>query len=111
MTDLVLILTTVPLDGSGERVAAALVEEHLAACVNLGPAMTSVYWWQGALTRDTEQQLVIKTTRDRVGALEDRLRVLHPYELPELIVVPVVDGSEAYLDWVRAATAAEPPAP
>ena len=69
--------------------------------------MTSVYWWQGNLTRDAERQLVIKTTADRVAAVKARLTELHSYELPEIIVIPVVDGSDAYLDWIRTATAAE----
>ena len=83
------------------RIASALVEERLAACVNIGAPMTSVYWWQGNLTRDAERQLVIKTTADRVAAVKARLMELHSYELPEILVIPVVDGSDAYLDWVR----------
>jgi periplasmic divalent cation tolerance protein len=113
MTNLVLVLTTVAADrgadgaDSGDRIASTLVAERLAACVNIGAPMTSVYWWRGAVTRDAERQLVIKTTVDRVDAIKARLLELHPYELPELVVIPVVDGSALYLDWVRAATAPE----
>jgi periplasmic divalent cation tolerance protein len=109
MTNIVLVLTTVPAGDPGNAIAAALLEARLAACVNIGPPMTSVYWWRGTLTRDTEQQLVIKTTVDRVSAVKARLMALHSYEVPEIIVIPVVDGSEAYFDWVRSATASPPP--
>jgi len=108
MTNIVLVLTTVAdhPDGGGDRIATTLVEEHLAACVNIGAPMTSVYRWQGQLTRDVERQIVIKTTVERVAAVEARLRELHAYELPEILVVPVVEASDLYLDWVRTATAA-----
>lgn len=101
VTDVVLVLTTVASPDLGEAMARALVEARLAACVNVLPPMTSVYRWKGAVERDTEYQLVIKTTRDRVPAIETRVRELHTYELPEFVVVPVVDGSAAYLQWVR----------
>src|SRR5258707_604140 len=100
-TDIVLVLTTVPDDDRAEALALALVEERLAACVNIHGPMLSVYRWHGAVHRDPERQLVIKTTRDRVAALGARLGQLHSYELPELIVLPVDGGSDAYLAWVR----------
>ena len=96
----VIVLTTVPDAARGEEIARALVESQLAACVNVCPPMTSFYRWKNAVERDTEHQLVIKTAPDRVGAVEARLRELHPYELPEFLVVPVAHGSAAYLDWV-----------
>jgi len=101
----------VPVDDRGEAIARALVDERLAACVNLHAPMTSLYRWQGDVEREVERQLVIKTTRERVPALQTRLMELHPYELPELVVVPITDGTTAYLDWVRnetIATAAKP---
>lgn len=109
-TDPVIVLTTVPdrqldADASGDAVgdalARALVEEGLAACVNVLPPMRSVYRWKGTTEHDIERQVVIKTTRDRVPAIQARLGQLHPYELPEFLVVSVAGGSDAYLDWIR----------
>jgi periplasmic divalent cation tolerance protein len=100
MTDIVLLLTTVPADDRGETIARTLVEDRLAACVNVHAPMTSFYRWRGAVERDTERQVVIKTTRERIAAVEARLRELHSYELAELVVVDISEGSTAYLDWV-----------
>ena len=99
--DVVLVLSTVPDDGSAEAIARTLVEEKLAACVNLLPPMVSIYRWKGSVERDAERQLVMKTTRSRLDALQKRLKELHSYELPEFIVLPVESGSEEYLEWVR----------
>ena len=104
MTDVVLALTTVPDDASAEAIARTLVEERLAACVNLLPPMISIYSWQGAVERQAERQLVMKTTRARMAALEARLKQLHSYELPELIVLPVDGGGSDYLAWVAMQT-------
>ncbi len=101
MTDIVMIFTTVADDERAEQLARRLVDERLAACGNLYPPMTSHYRWQGKLEQDSERQMVIKTTRDRVPALDARLAQLHAYELPEFLVVPVADGSQAYLKWVK----------
>ena len=105
MTDVVLILTTVPDGDLGETIARTLVDERLAACVNLFAPMTSVYRWRGVMEREIERQLVIKTTRERVAAIRARLIELHSYEVPEFIVLSVVDGSAPYLEWVRTETA------
>jgi periplasmic divalent cation tolerance protein len=99
MFDLILILTTLPDDDRAEAVARTLVEEQLAACVNVFSPMISIYKWQGQVEREPERQLVIKTTRERLADLEARLRTLHPYELPELIVI-TASGSDAYGKWV-----------
>jgi len=104
MTDVVLLITTVADAATGERVAHALVEEQLAACVSVLPAMTSVYRWKGAVERATEHQVIVKTTAGRVADIQTRFAALHPYELPEFLVVPVSDGSAPYLDWVRNGT-------
>jgi periplasmic divalent cation tolerance protein len=96
----VLVLTTIAVDADGAAFARALVDERLAACVNVLPPMTSVYRWKGDVEQDREQQVVIKTTRDRLGDLELRLRALHSYELPEFLILEVVGGSDAYLGWV-----------
>ena len=101
MTGVVLILTTVPDDGRGETLAQTLVEERLAACVNVLAPMTSIYRWRDAVERDAERQVIVKTTRDRIAAVRERIGQLHSYELPELIVLNVEDGGAAYLDWVR----------
>ena len=93
-----------PDAASAQALAEALVGERLAACVNHLPAVHSTYRWQGSVTRDSEELLLIKTTAARFDALKSRLLELHPYELPELIAVPVERGHEAYLDWVRANT-------
>lgn len=103
-TNLVVVLTTMPDDARTDELARALVDERLAACVNVHGPMTSIYRWKGGVERDAERQIVIKTTRDRLVALETRLRALHPYELPEFVVLSVEGGSEAYLDWVNAET-------
>jgi len=102
--DVLLVLTTVPAGDSGERIARTLVEERLAACVNLLAPMTSFYRWRDAVERDVERQMVIKTTADRLPDVKARLAALHSYELPEFVVVQVAAGSDAYLDWVRAGT-------
>jgi periplasmic divalent cation tolerance protein len=101
MINAVLVLTTVGDNEQAEELARSLVEERLAACVNVHGAMASFYRWKGAVERDAERQLVIKTTRDRLAALEIRLKALHGYELPEFLVLPVEGGSAEYLAWVK----------
>jgi periplasmic divalent cation tolerance protein len=100
MPEIVLVLTTVPDDERSHTVARLLVEERLAACVNVHGQMWSSYRWKNKVERDAERQLVIKTTRDRLPDLEKRLKALHTYELPEFLVLSVESGSAAYLDWV-----------
>ena len=95
-----IVLTTWPADADAAALARTLVDERLAACVNVIAPVTSVYRWKGQVESDQEQQLIIKTREERVPALEVRLRELHPYELPEFIVIPVGGGSAAYLAWV-----------
>ena len=97
---IVLVLTTIGAETNAPALARTLVEERLAACVNVLPTMTSLYRWKGKVEEDREQQLVIKTTAERVSALEARLRELHPYELPEFLVLATSAGSSAYLTWV-----------
>ena len=100
MPDLVIVLTTMPDDARADELARTLVDERLAACVNVHGPMMSTYRWKGSVERGAERQLVIKTTRDRVAALEARLRLLHPYELPEFVVIGVESGNDGYLQWV-----------
>jgi periplasmic divalent cation tolerance protein len=103
--DYVLVFTTLPPDaGDSAAFARSLVDERLAACVNLLPPMESVYRWEGKIERETERQVIIKTTRQRTGELWERVRELHPYEVPEFVVVPILDGNEAYLRWIGEST-------
>jgi periplasmic divalent cation tolerance protein len=99
-TDIVIVLTTAPDNGQVEEWARTLVDERLAACVNVCGAMVSFYRWKGVVERDAERQLVIKTTRERLTALRARLRELHTYDLPEFVVLAVADASDEYVKWV-----------
>ena len=98
--EVVVVLSTVPADERGPALARALVDERLAACVNLVPGLRSIYRWQGALHDDSETLAIIKTTRARLPALLARLPALHPYQVPEVLAVPVVGGHLPYLAWV-----------
>ena len=101
-----LVLTNLPDRAAAERLAALLIEQRLAACVNILAPCRSVYRWKGAVRRDEEHPMLIKTTAERYPALEKALREGHPYELPEIIAVPIERGLPAYLDWVAAETRA-----
>jgi periplasmic divalent cation tolerance protein len=103
MSDLIVILTTMPDDDRARDLARTLVEERLAACVNVHASMVSTYRWADAVEVEPERQIVIKTTRARLGDVEKRLQTLHSYELPELVVLDV-SASEAYGKWVEDAT-------
>jgi periplasmic divalent cation tolerance protein len=96
------VLVTAPDEETGRRLGGALVEERLAACVNVVPGIHSLYRWEGKVQDDAELLLVVKTRADRIEALAARVCELHPYELPEILALPAVGGSEAYLEWVRA---------
>jgi len=100
----VLILTTLPAAADAGAFAQAIVESRLAACVNLLPVMESVYRWEGRVQRDSERQVILKTSKDRVAALWERVRELHPYDVPEFIVLPIVGGNDAYLRWIADST-------
>ena len=106
-----LILSTCPDADTAQRLARTLVEERLAACVNLLPGVSSTYRWRGEVEQATEVQLLAKTTADRRVALIARLAELHPYELPEILAVETAEGLPAYLDWVAAETRADARAP
>jgi periplasmic divalent cation tolerance protein len=100
----VVVLTTIGIGTDAQGLASTLVNERLAACVNVHGEMDSTYRWKGRVELDRERQVVIKTTAERVAALQDRLRELHPYEVPEFIVLSISSGSEAYLGWIREST-------
>jgi periplasmic divalent cation tolerance protein len=100
----ILVLCSCPDQSVALDIARELVTQGLAACVNrLSPVM-SIYRWAGRICEDSEQLLLIKTTPARYEALEMRLKALHPYEIPEIIAIPVVAGSSQYLDWLATAT-------
>lgn len=100
MSEHVVVLSTVGKDEDADRLARALVERRLAACVNVVPGVRSIYRWQGRVEEDEERLLVIKTRRDRFDALRETLVALHPYELPEAVVIPIETGHAAYLAWL-----------
>lgn len=102
--EVLVVLTNLPDDATARRLAMMLVESCAAACVNVLSACWSVYRWQGSTATADEVPVLIKTTRSRYDALERELRAHHPYEIPEIVAVPVAGGLEAYLDWVRTET-------
>ena len=101
----VIVLTTLPAEADAGAFGEVLVHERLAACVSIGAEVTSVYAWKGAVERARERQLIVKTVMANVSRIKARLETLHPYDVPELLVLAADDGSEAYLAWVRESTA------
>src|SRR5262245_20834973 len=102
MTDQVIVaLSTCPDEATARLLAASFVSQRLASCVDRVTGIASTYFWDGRLQDDAEILLIIKTTTSRLPELEARLQALHPYELPELLVLPVLGGNERYLQWVR----------
>ena len=98
--NVLIVLTNCPDAEVADRIARTMVEQKLAACVNRLPAVDSVYRWQGAVERAVEVPLLIKTTRERLPEVQEAIRALHPYEVPEIIAIPVVAGLPVYLRWV-----------
>jgi periplasmic divalent cation tolerance protein len=109
MTEILFVLTHCPDEATAERIARALVENRLAACVNRSGPVQSIYRWQGAVEESREVALVIKTTRDCYPAVEQAIRQMHPYELPEIVALPVDAGHAPYLRWIRDSTATPAP--
>ena len=107
MTDKIVVLSTCASPEDAARIARSLVEKKLAACVNVMPAVRSFYRWQGAIEDDQESLLVIKSSRGLFDQLRAELEKLHSYEVPEVIAVPIVDGSEGYLEWLERELAAK----
>ena len=100
MTDALLVFTTLPSADKAAELAKALVEERLAACANLLPAIRSIYRWQGKLQDENEVLVLLKTRAEHLERLKLRILELHPYEVPEVIGIPVERGHQAYLDWI-----------
>jgi periplasmic divalent cation tolerance protein len=105
--DVLLVITNLPDHAAAETLGRALVERRAAACVNVLSPCLSVYRWQGAIETATEHPVFAKTTRERYPLLEQTIRELHPYELPEIVAVPLALGLPAYLQWVQAETREE----
>ncbi|HET6900798.1 MAG TPA: divalent-cation tolerance protein CutA [Vicinamibacteria bacterium] len=101
MTTPVVVLSAIGAQPEAQQIARTLVDERLAACVNIVPGVTSVYRWKGAVEQEPELLLVIKTVAERVDALKARLVELHPYELPEVVVLPIGGGHAPYLAWIE----------
>lgn len=94
------IYCTVPNEFNANLIATTLVEENLAACVNILPSVTSVYKWEGIIQTDNEMLLIIKTQEEKFEALEAKIKELHEYTVPEIIALPIVKGSEEYQNWI-----------
>jgi periplasmic divalent cation tolerance protein len=103
-SDVLLVLTNLPSKEAAEKLALDLVSRRLAACVNMLSPCRSAYRWEGKTELAEEHPVLIKTTQERYAALEEAIRAAHPYELPEIIAVPVVAGLPAYLEWVDTET-------
>lgn len=103
------VLTTAGSEEVAARLAETLVSRRLAACVNVVPGIVSTYRWEGKVATDPERLLVIKTTTGRLAEIEGAIREIHDYEVPEVLVLPVLGGSEAYLGWIEASTAEDAP--
>jgi periplasmic divalent cation tolerance protein len=104
MPDYIQVVTTTDKREDAERIARELVEQRLAACVQLVGPISSIYRWQGQIETAQEWQCWAKTRRDLYDAVEQAIRVLHPYEVPEILAVPIVAGSAAYLEWLEGET-------
>jgi periplasmic divalent cation tolerance protein len=100
MTDKIVVLSTCASAEEAERIGRTLLEQHLAACVNVLPAMRSIYHWKGAIESAEECLLLIKTARPHFEAVSAALRTAHSYELPEVLAIPILDGSVDYLEWM-----------
>lgn len=102
------VLTNLPDRAAAEKLAGALIAMRLAACINILAPCRSVYRWKGEVQHDEEHPMLIKTTAERYDELEQAIRAAHPYELPEIVAVPIERGLSAYLDWVAGETTPQP---
>jgi periplasmic divalent cation tolerance protein len=106
-TDFVVVLSTAPSEEVGRKIARDIVRARLAACVNVVPGVVSIFEWKGKLEEENEVLLVMKTTRDRAGEVVRKVVELHPYEVPEVIALPIVEGNPEYLSWVLSSADSE----
>lgn len=100
LADALVVLVTAPSAAKAAELGRAVVSERLAACASVVPAIRSIYWWEGKVQDEPEVLIILKTTRARFEALRDRVLALHPYQVPEVIALPVEAGSERYLEWI-----------
>jgi periplasmic divalent cation tolerance protein len=100
----IVVYITAPNEEDAAKIAKIIVEEKLAACVNIVKGIRSIYSWQGNIEDDPEVLMIIKTRQELFGQLKERVKALHSYTVPEIIAIPIVDGSEDYLNWVKEAT-------
>jgi periplasmic divalent cation tolerance protein len=107
MTDKIIVYVTAAKIADAKKIARALVDHRLAACVNLVPQVKSVYRWKERIQTDEEVLLLIKTRRSRFDELRQCVESLHPYEVPEIVAVPIVEGSANYMNWLEQSVPAE----
>ena len=107
MNQHILVLTTVPDVEVGQIIAEKVIEDRLAACVTLSAPGQSVYWWRNEISQEPEHVLFIKTRKDHFLRLEEKIRKLHPYDVPEIIALPIFIGNKEYLDWIDRETRSE----
>ena len=107
MADELIVYTTVHSKKDGERISRRLVETRMAACITIIPHAESIYRWKNEIQTQMEFLLIIKTVRSQLGNLIAKIKKLHPYDVPEIIALPIVGGSSEYLDWLHAETTAE----
>lgn len=99
--DIIVVIVTVPGLEEGRRIGREILTSRLAACVSILPRVESMFWWEGKIVEEHEAMMVVKTTKDQFAKLEGKIAGLHPYEVPEIIAVPLVGGSAQYMEWVK----------
>lgn len=104
MTGYLVVYITVPSSETGEKIANTLVEKRLAACASIVPGLSSIYHWQGKICNETELLLIAKTRDSLFERLEQEVKSIHPYQVPEIIALPIIKGSREYLDWIDEST-------
>jgi periplasmic divalent cation tolerance protein len=100
----IVVFVTVPTEEVGKKIARKIVENRLAACVNITGGITSIYWWDEQVQEDSEKMLIIKTKIQLFPKLQETVKAYHPYSVPEIIALPLVEGSKPYLDWISEET-------